>query len=166
VFDKASGGAGLDVWVFDMEDGEARPVRESPANETDGRISPDGRWLAHQSDESGRREVYVTPFPDGGRSWQISGSGGMYPVWRADGRELVYVDLDGMLLAVPVPTGGEAFSLGRTDQLFRIDPPLAGGADFAPSPDFERFIVKQSGVPAADNRLRLIVNWQGKLTPR
>ena len=68
-----------------------------------------------------------------------------------------------MLLAVPVPTEGEAFSLGRMDELFRIDPPLAGGAGFAPSPDFERFIVTQSGVPAADNRLQLIVNWQGRL---
>jgi serine/threonine protein kinase len=166
LFDQYTGGAGIDIWVLDLDGGEARPFRQTPANETEGRISPDGRWLAYQSDESGRREIYVTPFPAGGRSWQISRSGGLYPFWRSDGRELVYVDLDGMLLAVPVTTDAEAFNVGRPEELFRIDPPRAAGSAFAPGPDFDRFVVRQSGVAAADNTLHLIVNWPGKLTAR
>jgi serine/threonine protein kinase/Tol biopolymer transport system component len=163
IFDQYVGGAGIDIWIFDIESQQARPLRQTNANEAEGRVSPDGRWLVYQSDEAGRLEIYATPFPDGGRSWQVSQSGGMYPFWRGDGRELVYVDLDGMLHAVPISGAGQNLNVGRPEQLFRIDPPQAGGPEYSPLPDFEGFIVNSSGVAAADNTLQIIVNWPGRM---
>jgi len=154
LIDQYTNGAEIDIWVLDRESGDAHALRKTPANEAEGRISPDGRWLVYQSDEAGRLEIYVTPFPDGGRSWQISQAGGMYPNWRSDGRELVYVDLDGMLQVVPVSSSGETINVGRSIELFRIDPPMAGGPDYTPLPDFEGFVVNPNGTATADNRSR------------
>jgi Tol biopolymer transport system component len=163
VFDQYTGGADLDIWVFDVETLEARPFLQTSAQESRGIISPDGRWLAYHSDESGRQEIYVTPFPGPGRRWQVSESGGMYPHWRSDGGELVFSDLDGMLTAVPVSIEGEAFHVGRAEKLFPIDPPRPPNPGFAPSPDLDRFVVSPSGVAVAENTLHLLVNWPARL---
>ncbi len=162
IFDQYTSGEGIDIWLFDQESGEARPLRQTNATETEARISGDGRWMAYQSDETGRHEIYVTPFPEGGRSWQISQSGGMYPFWGSRGSELVYIDLNGYLQAIPISLGGESLNVGRHETLFQIDPPGAGGCLYAPSPDFERFYVNPSGVSEAENTLHLIVNWTAK----
>lgn len=162
IFDQYTSGEGIDIWLFDQETGEARPLRQTDATETEASVSDDGRWMAYQSDETGRHEVYVTPFPGGGRSWQISQSGGMYPFWESGGSELVYLDLDGYLQAIPISLGGESLNVGRHEALFQIDPPSAGGCLYAPSPDFERFYISPSGVFEAENTLNLIVNWTAK----
>jgi serine/threonine protein kinase len=163
VFDQYTGGADLDIWVFDIDTSEASPFLQTPAQESRGIISPDGRWLAYHSDESGRQEVYVTPFPGPGRRWQVSESGGMYPYWRSDGAEIVFSDLDGMLIAIPASIEGDAFRAGRAQQLFRIDPPRPPNPGFAPSPGFDRFVVTPPGVATAANTLHLVVNWSVKL---
>jgi len=163
VFDQYTGGADLDIWVFDIDTSEASPFLQTPAQESRGIISPDGRWLAYHSDESGRQEIYVTPFPGPGRRWQVSESGGMYPYWRSDGAEIVFSDLDGMLIAVPASIEGDAFRAGRAQQLFRIDPPRPPNPGFAPSPGFDRFVVTPPGVATAANTLHLVVNWSVKL---
>jgi len=163
VFDQYTGGADLDIWMFDLETLEARPFLQTPAQESRGKISPDGRWMAYHSDELGRPEIYVTPFPGPGRRWQVSESGGMYPYWRSDGGALVFSDLAGMLIAVPLSIEGEGFRVGRAEQLFRIDPPSPPNPGFAPSPDFDRFIVTPPGVAAANNTLHLVVNWPARL---
>jgi hypothetical protein len=90
----------------------------------------------------------------------------MYPNWRSDGRELVFVDLDGMLQAVPISTAGEAINVGRPSALFRIDPPKADGPAYDALPDLESFVVNPSGVAAAENTLNLIVNWQARMESR
>ena len=82
------------------------PLIATSFNESNGDISPDGRWIAYQSDESGREEIYVRPFPDvdaGGR-WQISPNGGSRPLWARNGRELFYLSADHILMTVPVQT--------------------------------------------------------------
>ena len=79
----------------------------TPFNEQCAQLSPDGKWIAYQSDESGRWEIYVRAFPDSDRKWLISNEGGTMPVWRADGRELFYVSLDGKMTAVSVTPGAE-----------------------------------------------------------
>ena len=91
-------------------------------------ISPDGRWIAFHSDESGEFEVYVTTFPVAGRKWQISTANGVYPEWRADGGEIVYTDFAGDLVAVQVDGGGETFDVGASETLFPIETPEAGRA--------------------------------------
>jgi serine/threonine protein kinase len=166
LIDQFTDGAGIDIWLLDRESGDAAPLRQSSSNEAEGQVSPDGRWMTYQSDETGRLEIYVTPFPDAGRSWQISQTGGMYPNWRADGGELAYVDLDGMLHAVPISTAGDAINIGRPTALFRIDPPKADGPAYDALPDLGRFVVNPSGVATADNTLKLIVNWQARLDTR
>jgi Tol biopolymer transport system component len=98
--------------VIELATGRARPLREGPFSDGHGALSPDGGWLLFESDETGRPEIYVTPFPGPGRTWPISTDGGRYPQRRGDGREIVYAALDGRVLAAPaaqhfavVPTG-------------------------------------------------------------
>jgi len=149
----------MTILAIDLESGQARPVREGPFNDAHGVLSPDGRWLAFDSDETGRPEVYVTPFPGPGRSWPLSTDGGRYPEWRGDGKEIVYAALDGRFLAVPVTPEGDTFRAGSATELFRSTPPTRDYRDWGMSPDGQLFAVVPSGVLEAKNELRLIVNW-------
>ncbi len=80
-----------DLWVLPMSaDRTPYPIIQTPFSEIDPRVSHDGRWLAYASNESGRYEVYVTPFPTSGERWKVSTNGGERPTWRRDGRELFY----------------------------------------------------------------------------
>ena len=86
-------------------------------------FSPDGRWVAYHSDESGRPEVYVRPFvppgatgtaaPTAGGQWQVSTAGGIHPVWRSDGKELYYINPDGAMMAAPIKVNGATMEPGR-----------------------------------------------------
>jgi eukaryotic-like serine/threonine-protein kinase len=113
----------------------------TPADETSANLSPDTRWIAYSSDESGRREVYVQGFvPDrvpaaGSGKWQISTAGGDKPRWRRDGKELYYIDLDGKMMAVPVKSTATTFEPGSPSPCLRptrrasrrtTSPPTAG----------------------------------------
>jgi dipeptidyl aminopeptidase/acylaminoacyl peptidase len=92
---------GADLWVVPMV-GERKPfpIARTPANETLGSFSPDGRWIAIESDETGRSEIYVQRFPSAAARALVSTAGGPQPQWRPDGRELFYVAPDGKLMAV------------------------------------------------------------------
>jgi eukaryotic-like serine/threonine-protein kinase len=93
----------VDVWVLPLEgDRKPFPFLQTPFRENEGRFSPDGRWIAYRSNESGRPEVYVQTFPAGGGKWQVSTSGGLLPQWRGDGREVFYTSTDRKLMAVDV----------------------------------------------------------------
>jgi len=116
---------------------------QTPANETLGQFSPDGRWMAYASDESGTKQIYVQPIPANGDKRQISTAGGNQPRWRRDGHELFYVANDLTLTAVPVKTG-VTFDMDTPRPLFQIDPVNATGfATFAyqPTSDGQRFLV-------------------------
>jgi eukaryotic-like serine/threonine-protein kinase len=152
--------------AVDLASGEARPVREGPFEHTRAVPSPDGRWLAFGSDETGRPEIYVTPFPGPGRVWPVSNGGGRHAVWRGDGSEIVYAALDGRLVAVPVLAEGETFRLGAATALFRMTPPTRDYRDWGMSPDAQHFVVVSPGVLEADNALRLIVNWPARVERR
>ena len=82
------------------------PFVNTSFDEALGQFSPDGRWVAYHSNESGRHEVYVQPFPGPGGKWQISTSGGIEPRWRRDGKELFYIAPDGKLMAAPIQSAG------------------------------------------------------------
>ena len=92
----------LDLWTLTVADRTPIPFLRTPFNEMHGQVSPDGRWLAYASDESGTWEVYVQTFPVPGAKRTISVGGGAEPQWRRDGRELYYLAPDGTLMAVPV----------------------------------------------------------------
>src|SRR5262249_59739421 len=93
-----------DIWVVPMDAGAKKPVPflHSEFNELHGQLSPDSHWMAYTSDESGRHEVYVSPFPAGDGKTKISIAGGEQPRWRGDGRELFFVGGDGKMMAVAV----------------------------------------------------------------
>ena len=92
--------------------GKAEPFASTPANEEDPAFSPDGRWLAYDSNESGRLEVFVRPFPGPGGKWQVSMAGGMLPIWSLNGRELLFRTPDGQVMAVEYTAKGDSLSIG------------------------------------------------------
>ncbi len=95
-----------DLWALSLDgDRKPFPVVRTKFEERDGQFSPDGRWVAYESNESGRFEIYVQPFPGPGERSRISTNGGVQVRWRSDGRELFYLDLDGRLMAVPIAAG-------------------------------------------------------------
>ncbi len=148
-----------DIWALDLETGEPRPLRTQRGIDVPGEISPDGRWLSYFSDESGRFEVYVTPFPEAGRRWQASTDSGVFPFWCESGRELVYQRFDGRLMSVAVDLGAESVRFGDTSELLDIAPPDALGPAFAPSADCERILVIPKGEASTTTLLNLMVGW-------
>ena len=88
-------------------------------DERHGQFSPDGRWVAYRSSESGRFEIYVRPFPGPGGQWQISTAGGIAPRWRPDGKELYYIAPDGKLMAVPIVGKAQRLNPARPLRFFR-----------------------------------------------
>jgi len=126
-----------DVWAMPLfGDRKAFPVLQSQFAETDPRFSPDGKWLAYASDETGRREVYVQSFPTGSGKWQISTAGGSDPRWRKDGRELFYKS-GRVLMSVPV-SAGASFEAGAPAVLFDTK---SGAHVYAVEPTGERFLI-------------------------
>ncbi|MEX2300601.1 MAG: hypothetical protein WD733_06675, partial [Bryobacterales bacterium] len=113
-----SAGTRQDLWILPLE-GDRKPFAylATEFEEAAGRFAPDGRWVAYQSDESGRTEVYVRPFPAADRKWQISTEGGSLPVWSKDGRELYYLAPDRTLMAVALKAG-ETMEAGIPQALF------------------------------------------------
>ena len=115
-----SGSDNLDLWTMPAPpaSGEPKPFLEGDGAQAQGQFSPDGRWVAYVSDESGRPEVYVRRFQSGGDRWQISSNGGAQPRWRADGREIFYVSTSGTLMAVPVSADNGELIAGTAVALF------------------------------------------------
>jgi serine/threonine-protein kinase len=163
-----------DLLMLTLDGRKATSLIQTMASEQNGAISPDGRWLAYESDESGQYQIYVRPFPqvDGGR-WQISPAGGTRPVWARNGRELFYLDPGRHLLAVPVQTS-PAFSPGNPAKLF--DTPYLtpnNGVTYDVSPDGQRFVMikgrstdtSQQAVQASTPMV-VVVNWFEELKQR
>ena len=133
-----------DLWALPVAGSqEAQPVVQSSGNETQGQFSPDGRFVAYASDESGRAEVYIRDFPFSGAQWQISTAGGSQPLWRGDGRELFYIAPDGMLMSAPIDRAGASLRPGRASALFSTGSSTGGWVDhrFDVSPDGQRFLL-------------------------
>jgi eukaryotic-like serine/threonine-protein kinase len=159
------GGTDISLWMLPVG-GEAKAVvlirPPSPQSNINGyRVSPDGRWVAYVSDESGQNEVYVTSFPDAKGKWKVSANGGAYPAWSANGRELFFNDLQDTIIACAMtPKGGE-MDIGTPQRLFHASMPGIG-TSFDVSPDGKRFMVNLAeGETAAP--LRIISNWPAEL---
>jgi serine/threonine-protein kinase len=107
IFWRGDRNTGFDIWVLPVEgEGEPWPYLSTPAKEYHASLSPNGRWLAYVSDETGRDEIYVVPFPKPTRKWMISTDGGLEPTWSSDGRELLYRNGEQMM-AVDIQTEPE-----------------------------------------------------------
>jgi serine/threonine-protein kinase len=135
-----------------------QPLIATRFDEQNPAISPDGRWILYQSNESGRDEVYARPFPnvEGGR-WQVSTNGGRIPRWTSNGREILFVGNPGGWWIAPVAAGA-AFSVGPP-RAFVAPGPTASNTGMDPSIDGKRFIAVQRDEQAAVNRINVVLNW-------
>ena len=149
-FFEQSSESSWDLWTLPMEEdgaggvkpGEPTPLLRTPFIEVWLAFSPDGRWIAYLSNESGRDEVYVRPFPGPGAKWQISTTGGLMPTWTPNGRELFYRTADSRIMAVTYSVEGDSFRAGRprlwSEGQFTGRGPVR---NFALHPDGKRFAV-------------------------
>jgi len=165
LFQESSQGTNFDIWALPLRAGGAsRPVIETPDEEYHPAISPDGRWLAYVSTESGQEEVYLTDYPERRRRWLVSAAGGTGPVWRPDGRELFYsksVEGQTAVVAVRVEASPELV-LTRPETLFegRFAAPIRFGRTYDLSPDGRRFLmVRLPDMGAVLKRLTVVLNW-------
>jgi len=152
---------GSDLWLFPMF-GEHKPVPYlvTSAEERQSRFSPDGRWLAYTSNESGQDQVYVQAVPITGAKWQVSATGGVWPSWRRDGKELFYASADRKMMVVPVKIGAN-FEAGTPQALFDLGPVAS---DFTATADGQRFLVNMpAGVEISTPPLTVMLNWQAGL---
>jgi len=149
------------VWVLPMTgDRKPYPFLQSRFNESIARFSPDGRWVAYVSGESGQPQVYVTSFPQPGGHWQISTRGGGWPRWRRDGAEIFFRDSSNTIVAVAVHADGSTFSVSDTTPLFKLTP-TGSRSFFDVAPD-GRFVVNAApSVVDTDQRrpMTVVVNW-------
>jgi Tol biopolymer transport system component len=150
----------FDVVVLPADGRPARPYAATSAHERAARISPDGRWVAYQSNESGRDEVYVDGYPTPGRRVRVSGDGGMHPVWSRDGRELFYWAGDRLVAARLTPgASGAPPAVARRTPLFRARYPDAVLAMYDVTPD-GRFVLAAG--PAVRDRLVVALDALGE----
>ncbi len=135
-----------DIIVQPADGSTPWPYAATSADETAARVSPNGRWVAYTSDESGREEVYIDSYPRPGRRVSVSWEGGAHPVWRGDGRELYYWN-DGALVAVQLQPnaawGDAAPAIGKRVVLFRAEYPVGPNTMYDVSPDGQRFVLVQ-----------------------
>jgi serine/threonine-protein kinase len=147
----------FDIWTWRRGE-PPRALVATPAHELSARLSADGRWLAYQSDESGRQEIYIRPFPnvDDGK-WLVSTGGGLSPAWAPTGRELYYLN-GSTLMAVPIRPGpGGALDVGAPAPLF--DGPFDIGANnFDVSPD-GTFVMIEGDSSARHTQIDVVLNW-------
>ena len=148
----------LDVWSLPLShERKPLPIAQTPFNESDAHMSPDGRWIAYVSDETGRDEVFVQSFPSPESKWLISTNGGTRPRWRPDGRELFFLSSDDTLMTAPIQTR-PLFEAGVPEPLFHI----RRAADYGVAPS-GRFLVQVPHDTVSSNQLHVVLNWMTEL---
>jgi Tol biopolymer transport system component len=163
---------GSDLWALPLT-GERKPfvVVQTNFDEMQGQFSPDGRWLAYTSNESGQFEVYVRPFPDAGGKWQVSTGGGAQPRWGRNGQEILYVAPDARLMAAPIRVAQSAIDAGTPVALFPTR--LATGPNILPvgynssaqytvAPD-GRFLMNVTAEETVTSPITIVLNWAAGL---
>jgi eukaryotic-like serine/threonine-protein kinase len=157
--DRTSGN--VDLWVLPLfGDRQPLPLVRTEFDESTAVFAPDGHWIAYSSNDGGRRNIFVQPFPDRGGKIQISRDGGSQPIWRADGRELFYLGSDGSLMAAPIDARGP-FSAGVPQALFRTVVPLfkSSRGQYAVTKDGKRFLATSTPRPSSVASLTVAANW-------
>jgi eukaryotic-like serine/threonine-protein kinase len=161
-YEPAHGGSSLQL--VDVATGKMTPLMANNASETNGMISPDGKWVSYNSNETGTWEIYVTTFPGAQGKWQISRGGGTEPRWRGDGKEIYYIDPKGMLTVVSVSTQG-TFSAGTPISLFALHgrQPISNTDlfNYDVSADGKRFLVNRYVKPEHVEPLTVVLNAVG-----
>jgi eukaryotic-like serine/threonine-protein kinase len=151
------------VWILSLADRQAKPLLQSSAFEqVAGTFSPNGRFIAYTSDESGRFEVYIQPFPLSGEKWVISSGGGYLPLWREDGKELFYVTTEGKIMSAEITRDG-SFEGVISKPLFQAEIKRAPGYPYAVIADGSRFLVNTPAEAARPVSMIVVLNWTATL---
>ncbi len=165
VYIKAGEKTAYDLWLLPLSgDRQPKPYLTTQFDERWGKVSPDGRWLVYQSNESGRYEIYVQTFPEPGRKVIVSKGGGTFPRWRRDGRELYYVAPDDKLMAVPVEPGAN-FGTGTPVPLFEVGSYGRRNNRYVydVSADGQKFLLLRPLEDATTRPLTVVQNWTALL---
>ena len=156
----------LDLWVLPMDD-ESKPISylQTPFNEDHARFSPDGRFIAYSSDESGKYEVYVQTFPASCSKWQISTGGGAQPHWRRDGKKLFYISPERKVMAVDIKTDSSTFEVGAPKALFQTRLPGYPNPRnyYDVSADGQRFRINNLPKEVTSTPISVVINWTNDL---
>jgi hypothetical protein len=168
LFDERGVGGRSNLWLLPMgpaEPGGRKPIPylKTASNQMSGQFSPDGKWIAYASDESGsQQEIFIQSLPaTDDLRWQVSTGGGSFPRWARDGKELFYRAVDGMLMAVPVRASGRGLAFGTPARLFRLVEPLGTHSyvyDVAP----DGRILAIAGAGDNSTALTVITNWRAE----
>jgi eukaryotic-like serine/threonine-protein kinase len=159
----------FDVWLVETgASPRVRPLVQTEYDEYHGTLSPNGRWLAYVSTETGTPQVFMQTFPDAALRYQVSSRGGAEPQWRADGRELFFVAPDGQMMATPV-TMDPAFMLGTPVPLFRTRFPAPSGPyrrQYAVSKDGQRFLMVSAPESVPPTAIHVVLDWRALLAAK
>ncbi|MDQ6799277.1 MAG: protein kinase [Acidobacteriota bacterium] len=150
-----------DLWTLSLPDRRVAPLLREPANEKEGQISPDGKWIAYTSDEAGRPDVYVTRFPSMTGRWQISstGGGGSQPRWRRDGKEIFFLSADRKMMSAEVRADGADFSSSVPQALFQTRARYTGERCYDVSADGQRFAINTMVLDQTGSPIVVVLNW-------
>ena len=166
LFSRSGAQTGADIWALPMSaTAEPVPVVETPANEDEGRFSPDGKWIAYTSDQSGRVEVYVQGYPTPGERIQVSTNGGARPLWRRDGRELFFFD-GREIVAAEIRVIAGRIESGAIRSLFPFAMLEGIDAPYDISLDGQRFLALVAAPAHGDAGFTVLTNWQTTLNVR
>jgi roadblock/LC7 domain-containing protein len=157
-------GTSWDIMALPLDgSGEPFPLLNSEFVEVRPSFSPDGKWFAYNSNESGKTEVYVRQFPGPGGQWQISTDGGTEPAWSADGNEILYIDSGRNLVSVPVSTGA-TLEAGLPEVLF--DPPIFPVTQrerYVVTRDGQKFLILSTTSGVSVRPTTVVLNWNAEL---
>ena len=158
-----------DLWILPLSgDQKPTPYIQTDFTESQGRFSPNGRWVAYTSNLSGNFQVYVQSFPTSGGKWQISTNGGAQPQWRHDGKELFFLSPDRKMMVVEVNSAGSTFDYGVPKPLFETRtitafPGFGGASYYAASGDGQRFLISTLVGESVQTPLTVVLNWTSGL---
>ena len=155
-----------ELWYVSLPDRQSRPLLQAKWIVRNANFSPDGRWIAYSSNETGSWEVYVSPFPSPNSKWQVSKGGGEEPRWRRDGKELFFLSGEGKMMAVPVQTGGN-FEAGPPVTLFQTHTrqPISSMDLFSydVTADGRKFLINTRVDEPNAAPLSILLNWASEL---
>ena len=158
-----------EMWVASLADMKSRPFLKGPGTLRNGQFSPDGKWAAYASNESGKFEIYVTSFPEARGKWQVSSAGGTQPRWRGDGKEIFYLAPDGKMMAAPV-SAGTNFDAGTPAALFQAHAreffATSEQVSYDVTKDGQRFLINTQVKNADTHPMSAILNWDAQFTKR
>jgi Tol biopolymer transport system component len=153
-----------DLWVLPLDGTAAAvPLIKTDAQEGQGKVSPDGKWLAYVSDESGAPQIYLRSFPQLGGKWQVSARGGAQPQWSRDGKQIYFLGVDGSLQVVPLQVDAASVQIGAAIQLFTRSLNIFSMRNhYVPALDGQHFLFTLNSSNSGPVPMTVLVDWDAE----